>query len=66
MFKVDVGNFLRFQSCVLYTELENPEEPLINIEVVAHVTRPELRTSEVSSINSKNKMQAGFIHVFRF
>lgn len=46
---VDVGNFLRFQSCVLYTELENPEEPLINIEVVAHVTRPELRTSEISN-----------------
>ncbi|KMZ61830.1 Acyl-CoA thioesterase [Zostera marina] len=46
---VDVGNFLRFQSCVLYTELENPEKPLINIEVVAHVTRPELRTSEISN-----------------
>ncbi|ONK72377.1 uncharacterized protein A4U43_C04F18780 [Asparagus officinalis] len=46
---VDVGNFLRFKSCVLYTELENPEQPLINVEVVAHVTRPELRTSEVSN-----------------
>ncbi|XP_076892348.1 acyl-coenzyme A thioesterase 2, chloroplastic-like isoform X1 [Bidens hawaiensis] len=46
---VDVGNFLRFKSCVLFTELENPEEPLINIEVVAHVTRPELRTAEVSN-----------------
>ncbi|KAI3798073.1 hypothetical protein L1987_33341 [Smallanthus sonchifolius] len=46
---VDVGNFLRFKSCVLYTELENPEQPLINIEVVAHVTRPELRTAEVSN-----------------
>ena len=36
---VDVGNFLRFKSCVLYTELENPAEPLINVEVevVAHV-----------------------------
>nr|XP_043634717.1 acyl-coenzyme A thioesterase 2, chloroplastic-like [Erigeron canadensis] len=46
---VDVGNFLRFKSCVLYTELENPEQPLINVEVVAHVTRPELRSAEVSN-----------------
>ncbi|GMJ08522.1 hypothetical protein like AT2G30720 [Hibiscus trionum] len=46
---VDVGNFLRFKSCVLYTELENPMKPLINVEVVAHVTRPELRSSEVSN-----------------
>ncbi|XP_047961368.1 acyl-coenzyme A thioesterase 2, chloroplastic-like isoform X1 [Salvia hispanica] len=46
---VDVGNFLRFNSCVLYTELENPSKPLINVEVVAHVMRPELRSSEVSN-----------------
>ncbi|XXG62103.1 hypothetical protein AAC387_Pa05g0536 [Persea americana] len=46
---VDVGDFLRFKSCVLYTQLENPSQPLINIEVEAHVTRPELRTSEVSN-----------------
>ncbi|XP_071736306.1 acyl-coenzyme A thioesterase 2, chloroplastic-like [Rutidosis leptorrhynchoides] len=46
---VDVGNFLRLKSCVLYTELENPKQPLINVEVVAHVTRPELRTAEVSN-----------------
>ncbi|KAK8717844.1 hypothetical protein V6N13_045097 [Hibiscus sabdariffa] len=46
---VDVGDFLRLKSCVLYTELENPDQPLINVEVVAHVTRPELRTSEVSN-----------------
>ncbi|PIN07996.1 Acyl-CoA thioesterase [Handroanthus impetiginosus] len=46
---VDVGNFLRFNSCVLYTELENPERPMINVEVVAHVMRPELRSSEVSN-----------------
>ncbi|XP_050204420.1 acyl-coenzyme A thioesterase 2, chloroplastic isoform X2 [Mercurialis annua] len=46
---VDVGDFLRLKSCVLYTELENPDQPLINIEVVAHVTRPELRSSEVSN-----------------
>ncbi|BFG40364.1 hypothetical protein CerSpe_266380 [Prunus speciosa] len=46
---VDVGNFLRLKSCVLYTELENPAEPLINVEVVAHVTQPELRSSEVSN-----------------
>ncbi|XP_068662264.1 acyl-coenzyme A thioesterase 2, chloroplastic isoform X2 [Aristolochia californica] len=46
---VDVGDFLRFKSCVLYTQLENQEQPLINIEVVAHVTKPELRTSEVSN-----------------
>uniref|UniRef100_A0A6M2ED16 HotDog ACOT-type domain-containing protein n=1 Tax=Populus davidiana TaxID=266767 RepID=A0A6M2ED16_9ROSI len=46
---VDVGDFLRIKSCVLYTEHENSEKPLINIEVVAHVTRPELRSSEVSN-----------------
>ncbi|PON46699.1 Thioesterase domain containing protein [Parasponia andersonii] len=46
---VDVGDFLRLKSCVLYTELQNPAEPLINVEVVAHVTRPELRSSEVSN-----------------
>ncbi|CAK9183216.1 unnamed protein product [Ilex paraguariensis] len=47
--QVDVGNFLHFKSCVLYTELENPAQPLINVEVGAHVTRPELRCSEVSN-----------------
>ncbi|KAL8143785.1 hypothetical protein V2J09_016817 [Rumex salicifolius] len=46
---VDVGDFLRFKSCVLYTELEDSEHPLINVEVVAHVTRPEIRSSEVSN-----------------
>ncbi|KAA0041987.1 hypothetical protein IC582_001891 [Cucumis melo] len=46
---VDVGDFLRFTSCVLYTEVDNPDHPLINIEVVAHVTRPEIRSSEVSN-----------------
>ncbi|KAK8269936.1 hypothetical protein V6Z12_D11G161900 [Gossypium hirsutum] len=42
---VDVGDFLRLTSCVLYTKLENPDQPLINVEVVAHVTRPEIRSS---------------------
>lgn len=46
---VDVGNFLRLKSCVLYTELDNPANPLVNVEVVAHVTKPELRSSEVSN-----------------
>ncbi|CAL0312089.1 unnamed protein product [Lupinus luteus] len=46
---VDVGNFLRLKSCVLYTELDNPDKPLVNVEVVAHVTKPELRSSEVSN-----------------
>ncbi|CAA0833337.1 Thioesterase/thiol ester dehydrase-isomerase superfamily protein [Striga hermonthica] len=46
---VDVGNFLRFNSCVLFTELENPAQPMINVEVVAHVMRPEQRSSEVSN-----------------
>ncbi|KAL0390308.1 UNVERIFIED_CONTAM: Acyl-coenzyme A thioesterase 9, mitochondrial [Sesamum calycinum] len=46
---VDVGDFLRFKSCVLYTECEGSDRPLIHIEVVAHVTRPELRSSEVSN-----------------
>lgn len=46
--QVDVGNFLRLKSCVLYTELENLGRPLIYVEVIAHVMRPELRSSEVS------------------
>ncbi|KAH6810907.1 Thioesterase/thiol ester dehydrase-isomerase superfamily protein [Perilla frutescens var. frutescens] len=46
---VDVGDFLRFKSCVLYTESESSDQPLIHVEVVAHVTRPELRSSEVSN-----------------
>ncbi|KAJ8774765.1 hypothetical protein K2173_017211 [Erythroxylum novogranatense] len=46
---VDVGNFLRLKSCVLYTEIDNPSKPMINVEVIAHVTRPELRASEVSN-----------------
>ncbi|KAL2330125.1 hypothetical protein Fmac_017706 [Flemingia macrophylla] len=46
---VDVGDFLRLKSCVLYTEPHDPDQPLINVEVVAHVTRPELRSSEVSN-----------------
>lgn len=46
---VDVGDFLRFKSCVLYTQLENKWQPLVNVEVVAHVTRPELRKSEISN-----------------
>lgn len=45
--QVDVGDFLRLKSCVLYTEHGHPDQPLINVEVVAHVTRPELRSSEV-------------------
>jgi len=49
MMQVDVGSFLRLKSCVLYTELENPARPLVNVEVIAHVTKPELRSSEVST-----------------
>lgn len=45
-----MGDFLRMKSCILYTQLENPKEPLINVEVIAHVTRPELRSSEVITI----------------
>ncbi|KAK6930435.1 hypothetical protein RJ641_004529 [Dillenia turbinata] len=47
--QVDVGDFLRLKSCVLFTEFEYPARPLINVEVVAHVTQPELRSSEVSN-----------------
>ena len=47
--QVDVGDFLRLKSCVLYTELEDSDRPVINIEVIAHVTRPEIRSSEVNS-----------------
>ncbi|BFG42553.1 hypothetical protein CerSpe_288270 [Prunus speciosa] len=46
---VDVGDFLRFRSCVLYTKPEGHEQPLIHVEVVAHVTSPEKRSAEVSN-----------------
>ncbi|XP_009626002.1 acyl-coenzyme A thioesterase 2, chloroplastic-like [Nicotiana tomentosiformis] len=46
---VDVGDFLQLKSCVLYTELENMSRPLINVEVVAHVTHPKHISSEVSN-----------------
>lgn len=46
---VDVGDFLRLKSCVLYTETENLEQPRIHVEVIAHVTQPEQRSSEVSN-----------------
>jgi acyl-coenzyme A thioesterase 9 len=49
---VDVGDLLRFKSCVLYTETENVEQPLIHVEVVAHVTKPENRSSEVWSLQA--------------
>ncbi|KAG0575402.1 hypothetical protein M758_5G001900 [Ceratodon purpureus] len=45
---VDVGDFLRLKSCVLYTETEYLEQPRIHVEVIAHVTQPELKSSEVS------------------
>ncbi|XWS31155.1 hypothetical protein CRYUN_Cryun23aG0052900 [Craigia yunnanensis] len=46
---VDVRDFLRLKCCVLYTELKKPDQPLINVQVVAHVTRPEIRSGEVSN-----------------
>eukprot|EP01018_Ginkgo_biloba_P028620 Gb_20781 [translate_table: standard] len=46
---VEVGDFLRFKSCVLHTQFDDPKPPVIHIEVVAHVTRPELKISEVSN-----------------
>ncbi|MCO5598870.1 hypothetical protein L7F22_052969 [Adiantum nelumboides] len=65
---VDVGDFLRFKSRVLYTEQDDSKQPLISIEVVAHVTRPELRTSEVSNtfyftftIDSEATTEPGFM-----
>ncbi|KAL3687420.1 hypothetical protein R1sor_013729 [Riccia sorocarpa] len=46
---VDVGDLLRFKACVLYTETDETGDPLIHVEVVAHVTQPELQSSEVSN-----------------
>lgn len=45
--QVDVGDLLRFKACVLYTESERADRPLIHVEVVAYVTQPELKCSEV-------------------
>lgn len=58
---MDVGDFLRFKSCILYTELENADQPLINVEVVAHVTRPEVRSSEVSSCLTAFEKTKGYL-----
>ncbi|KAM3289286.1 acyl-coenzyme A thioesterase 2, chloroplastic [Capsicum chacoense] len=46
---VDVGDFLHLKSCVLYTQVENSSRPLINVEVIAHVTQPQNHSSEVSN-----------------
>ncbi|XP_051143673.1 acyl-coenzyme A thioesterase 2, chloroplastic-like [Andrographis paniculata] len=47
---VDVGDFLRFKSCVLYTEQRyDMDKPRVHVEVVACVTSPERRSSEVSN-----------------
>lgn len=45
--QVDVGDLLRFKACVLYTETDQNGDPLIHIEVVAHVIQPEVQSSEV-------------------
>ncbi|KAK3444292.1 hypothetical protein EUGRSUZ_H01859 [Eucalyptus grandis] len=47
--KADVGNFLCLKCCLLYAELDNPAEPLVNVEVVADVMQPELRSRKVSN-----------------
>ncbi|XP_049386650.1 acyl-coenzyme A thioesterase 4, mitochondrial-like isoform X2 [Solanum stenotomum] len=46
---VNAGDFLHLKSCVIYTQVENSSRPLINVEVVAHVTQPQDLSSEVSN-----------------
>jgi len=47
---VDVGNMVRFDSVVLYTsQSKTTMRPLVHVEVVARVTRPEERLSFVSN-----------------
>ncbi|NP_001333766.1 thioesterase superfamily protein [Solanum lycopersicum] len=46
---VDAGDFLHLKSCVIYTQFENSSRPLINVEVLAHVTQPQDLSSEVSN-----------------
>ncbi|KAK6163944.1 hypothetical protein DH2020_000808 [Rehmannia glutinosa] len=41
--------FIAFQVMCIVTESENSDQPLIHVEAVAHVTRPEFRSSEVSN-----------------
>lgn len=45
---VDIGDLLRFKANILYTEQQGPQ-PRMHVEVVAYVTQPELRKSEVSN-----------------
>ena len=56
-----MGDFVRFTSCILYTELDNPDQPLINVEVVAHVTRPEIRCSEVKNLNPNESINCSIV-----
>ncbi|KAF2298343.1 hypothetical protein GH714_022598 [Hevea brasiliensis] len=41
--------FVEVDHVDFFKPLEDPAKPVINVEVVAHVTRPELRSSEVSN-----------------
>lgn len=49
--QVDAGDFLHLKSCVIYTQFENSSRPLINVEVLAHVTQPQDLSSEVCTIS---------------
>jgi hypothetical protein len=44
-------DFLLFKSCVLYAQFYNPQQPLVSIEVVAHVTSTKLRKGEVITVS---------------
>ncbi|GBG77596.1 hypothetical protein CBR_g24043 [Chara braunii] len=65
---VDVGDLLRLKGCVLYTEKRDDPSlgPLIRVQVVAYITKPEKRSSEVSntfyftfSVNAQELKQSG-------
>jgi acyl-coenzyme A thioesterase 9 len=66
---VDIGNLLRFKSCVLYSDSTN--NPTVYVEVLCHVTKPEHRMSELSNtfwftfeIDKQSMLSSG-IHTLR-
>jgi acyl-coenzyme A thioesterase 9 len=49
---VRVGDLIRLESCVLYTVCDpsGAAKPLVHVEVVAHITRPEQVSTTVSNV----------------
>ena len=47
---VDVGDLVRLESSVLYTTVNSHAPPMLHIQVVASICKPEVQTSKVSNV----------------